>query len=65
MAQWITRLTTDQAIAGSSPAMLVFLLSYLSFFVCFILFFLQREKREVCSQYNRSKRDISYGKDKE
>ena len=28
VAQWITRLTTDQAIAGSSPAMLVFLVFY-------------------------------------
>ena len=32
MAQWITRLTTDQKIAGSNPARLVFSLLFSPFF---------------------------------
>ena len=32
MAQWITRLTTDQKIAGSNPARVVFSLFFPPFF---------------------------------
>ena len=34
VAQWITRLTTDQKIAGSNPAKVVFHLFFLSHFLC-------------------------------